>query len=61
MVEQWAHESKGMVVVALVVHPEYIHPQKFGIRVAADFGLTADVYSSEPDALKWLAGVPTGL
>jgi hypothetical protein len=61
MVEQWAHKSKGMVVVALVVHPEYIHPQKFGVRVAADFGLTADVCSSEPDAIKWLASVPTGM
>ena len=55
MVEEWAQESKGMVVVALVVHAEYIHPEKFGVRVAADFGLTSDVYTSETDALKWLS------
>jgi hypothetical protein len=61
MVEQWAHESEGMVVVVLVIHPEYIHPQKFGKRVAADFGLTAEVYSSEPEALKWLASAPTAM
>ncbi len=61
MMEQWAHQSKGMVVVALVVHPEYIHPQKFGVRVGADFGLTADVYSSEPEARKWLSSVPTAI
>jgi hypothetical protein len=61
MMEQWAHKSSGMVVVVLVIHPEYIHPQKFGVRVAADFGLTADVYTSEPEALKWLVSVPTAI
>jgi hypothetical protein len=61
MVEQWAHQAKGMVVVVLVIHAEYIHPQKFGVRVAADFGLMADVFSSEPEALEWLANTPTGI
>ena len=55
MVEEWAQEAQSMVVVALVVPAEYIHPQKFGVRVAADFGLVADVYTSETDALRWLA------
>jgi hypothetical protein len=55
MIEEWAHEAQGMVVVVLVVHPEYIHPEKFGVKVAADFGLTADVYTSETEALKWLS------
>jgi hypothetical protein len=55
MVEEWAQEAQSMVMVALVVPAEYIHPQKFGIRVAADFGLVADVYTSETDALRWLA------
>ena len=55
MVEEWAHQAKRMVVVVLVVHPEYIHPEKFGVKVAADFGLIADVYPSEADALKWLS------
>jgi len=53
--EQWAQEGRGEVVVALVVLPEYIHPKKFGVRVAADFGLVSDVYTSETDALKWLS------
>ena len=43
-----------MVLVVLVVHAEYIHPEKFGVRVAADFGLVADIYTSETDAFKWL-------
>lgn len=54
LVEDWAHEARGMVVVALVVHAEFIHPEKFGARVARDLGLQMDIFSSETDALKWL-------
>ena len=57
MVEEWAQKAKGMVVVVLVVHAEYIHPEKFGVKVAAEFGLMSDVYTSETDALKWLLSV----
>jgi len=52
--EEWAEQADGMVVVALVVHPQYIHPRKFGVKVAADFGLTADVFTSEVNARAWL-------
>jgi hypothetical protein len=55
MVEEWASEAKGMVTVVLVVDAAYIHPEKFGVRVAADFGLTCDVYASVPEALAWLS------
>jgi hypothetical protein len=55
LVEDWAQEARGRVIVALVVHDEYIDPTKFGVRAAADFGLTLDVCSSEADALAWLA------
>ena len=55
MVEEWAQAAKGMVVAAIVAHPEYIHPEKWGVKVAADFGLTVDVFTSEIDALKWLS------
>jgi hypothetical protein len=54
LAEDWAHEARGMVVVALVVHVEFIHPEKFGARVARDLGLKMDIFSSETDALKWL-------
>ncbi len=54
MVEEWAQEAKGMVLVVLVVHAEYVHPEKFGVKVAADFSLVADVFTSETDAFKWL-------
>jgi hypothetical protein len=55
MAEEWAHQSRSAVVVALVVPAEYIHPTKFGVHVAADFGLVSDIYTSETDALKWLS------
>ena len=54
MVEEWAHQANGVVVVALVALPEYIHPEKFGVRVALDFGLVCDVYASEDAAWTWL-------
>jgi hypothetical protein len=57
MVEEWAHQADGVVVVALVTLPKYIHPEKFGVKLALDFGLVADVYSSEEAAWKWLREV----
>jgi len=55
MVEEWAEVAESMVVGALVVHAEYIHPEKFGVRVAAAFGLEIDVFTSEDDAFMWLS------
>lgn len=54
MVEDWAQEARGTVVVAMVAPPEYIHPRKFGVKVALHFGLICDVHSSEEDASTWL-------
>jgi len=56
-VEEWAQEAEGLVSVALVVHPEYIHPHKFGVVVAAHFGLQADVFTNETEAFDWFASV----
>lgn len=55
MAEEWAEEARGLVVVVMVAHPEYIHSEKFAITVARDFGLMVDVYSSEAEALDWIA------
>ena len=57
MVEDWAQKASGLVIVVLVVDAKYIHPEKFGVKVAADFGLMCDVYDSEALALKWLSSV----
>ena len=55
MIEEWAQEAQGMVMVALVVQPELIDPRKFGVKVAQHFGFAADIFTSEPDAVKWLS------
>ncbi len=57
MAEEWAQTARGLVVVVVVVEGKYIHPQKFGVRVAADFGLITNVFTRETEARHWLAGV----
>ena len=57
LAEEWAMVAHGMVVVALVIAPEYIHSKKFGVKVATDLGLTIDVFTADSDALAWLATV----
>src|SRR5262245_36856154 len=52
-----ARAAAGHVRVALVTRPERIDPQKFGITVAANRGFSAEVFTSEEDALKWLEGL----
>src|SRR4029453_12284961 len=45
MVEDWAQRAEGTVIVAMVAAREYIHPQKFGVKVALHFGLICGVYT----------------
>lgn len=54
MAEEWAREARGIVVVAMVAAPELIHPERFGVKVAADRGLRADIFTSEREAIEWL-------
>jgi hypothetical protein len=54
MVEGWAQQAEGVLAVAMVAAPEYIHPDKFGVKVAKHFGLVLDIHTSEADALEWL-------
>ena len=58
MVEDWAQAAESNIVVALVVQAKYIHPRKFGVKVAARFGLVCDVYTTESAAMKWLLDTP---
>lgn len=51
---EWAAAAHGELRIAFVARPEMIDPQKFGITVAANSGLVADVFDSEPAALNWL-------
>jgi hypothetical protein len=54
MVEEWAREAQGMVSVAIVAPEKLIHPEKFGVRVAADAGLRGNIFASEREAIGWL-------
>lgn len=54
MVREWVEASQGKLKVAMVVPPEFIDPEKFGVVAAANFGVTSEVFTSEADALKWL-------
>ncbi len=54
MVEDWAQAGQGTVVAVLVVPDQYIHPGRFGVKVAKSFGLVCDVYATETAAMKWL-------
>lgn len=53
-VRQFAATSQGLVQVAMVIHAEHIDPEKFGVTVARNSGLNADVFVQEPEALAWL-------
>ena len=55
IVENWARVVRGAVRVAIVLRPEYIDPQKFGVTVAFNRRLIADVFELEAPALAWLA------
>ena len=54
MAEEWAGEARGIVAVALVVPPEYIHPDKFGVAVATKLGMQCEVWPTEEPAFAWL-------
>jgi hypothetical protein len=53
-VQEWAQEARATVVVAMVVQPRFIDPQRFGVIAAANAGLKGDVFTSESEAVSWL-------
>ena len=54
LIHELVKASGGAVRLAVVARPEMIDPQKFGVTVAANSGLTADIFASEDEALEWL-------
>ena len=60
IVRGWARTAQGLVQVAMVIRPEMIDPEKFGMTVAHNAGLKADVYPTEPEAVAWLQLPPDG-
>jgi hypothetical protein len=53
MGDQWASKSRGLRL-SVVARAELIDPEHFGVMVARNRGLLANVFSSEPEAIEWL-------
>ena len=54
----WARAAGGLVALAIVARVELIDPKRFGVLVATNRGLVADVFDSEEAALHWLRTLP---
>jgi len=54
MMRQWADAAGGTIRLVMVCRPEFIDPHKFGITMAANFGMVANVFETEGEALNWL-------
>jgi hypothetical protein len=53
-IKEWARAADRFVRVAMVARREMIDPQKFGVTVAANNGMVAEIFESEEAALAWL-------
>lgn len=53
-VRRFAATGQGLVQVAMVIQVAHIDPEKFGVTVALNSGLKADVFSEEKEAFEWL-------
>jgi hypothetical protein len=58
IVRGWANTAQSLVQLAMVARPELIDPEKFGVTVARNAGLKAEVYPTEAEALAWLHRAP---
>src|SRR5262245_48007187 len=52
--KEWAEAAESSIRIAVVARPELIDHEKFGVTVARNRGLIADVFTSEEEALAWL-------
>ncbi|HMP84479.1 MAG TPA: hypothetical protein PKA41_17425 [Verrucomicrobiota bacterium] len=54
IVRRWAQFAKGELVMALVIQEHMMDPERFGIVVARNAGMLAEVFHLENEALTWL-------
>ncbi len=52
--KEGADAAAGAVRIAMVLRPDFIDPQKFGVLVGRHFGLVSDVFTDEDEAFAWL-------
>ena len=55
MARRFVREARSALKVVFVAAPELIDPETFGATVARNRGLRVNVFSSEPEAAKWLS------
>lgn len=53
-VREWARASEGKVRVAVVTTEEMVDPGRFGVTVATNAGMAANIFVDEKEALGWL-------
>jgi hypothetical protein len=51
---KWAEAVGASLRVAIVARPELIDPEKIGVVMAQNRGVSGDVFATEPAALAWL-------
>jgi len=51
---EWARAAGTNLRVAVVARAELIDPQKIGVLMAQNRGVTGDVFTNEAEALAWL-------
>lgn len=54
IVRGWAAVASGQIELSLVLQQQLIDPDRFGMVVALNSGMRADVFSSQLEALDWL-------
>ncbi len=53
-VREWAMASAGLVRLAAVTTADMIEPGRFGVTVAANAGMEANIFEDETEAQEWL-------
>jgi hypothetical protein len=54
LAERIAHDAASLVKIAHVASPEWVRSGKFGVVVAKNRGLDAEIFDSASTALEWL-------
>jgi hypothetical protein len=58
MAKEWAEAGQSGLRFVMVAPAKLIDPQRFGVVVARNRGLDANIFASEEEALRWLLDAP---
>lgn len=56
--KMWAETAGGALVMSMIAPSDMIDPDKIGVTMAANRGLTGNVSTDEAEAIKWLLAQP---